>query len=125
MESFFYQLSGSIFSFVKKTHQKAANLMFCLILPVAKVPWLFLEVQSRESIGHYTGLGQRILVELNPNILVRDAVRMHSAHVLYCFVVHGMCCRAVLCIFVKFSVFQFSALFMRESRYFAKSDKTV
>ena len=30
----------------------------------------------RESIGHYTGLGQRILVELNPNILVRDAIRM-------------------------------------------------
>ena len=29
----------------------------------------------RESIGHYTGLGQRIL-ELNPNILVRDAIRM-------------------------------------------------
>ena len=32
----------------------------------------------RESIGHYTGLGQRILVELNPNILVRDAIRMQS-----------------------------------------------
>ena len=28
------------------------------------------------SIGHYTGLGQQILVELNPNILVRDAIRM-------------------------------------------------
>ena len=27
----------------------------------------------RESIGHYTGLGQRILVELNLNILARDA----------------------------------------------------
>ena len=36
---------GSTFIFVKSTHQKAANLMFGLILPVAKVPWLFLEVQ--------------------------------------------------------------------------------
>ena len=45
MESFFYQLSGSTFIFVKNTRQKAANLMFCLILPVAKVPWLFIEVQ--------------------------------------------------------------------------------
>ena len=34
---------------------------------------------SRESIGYYTGLGQRILVELNPNILVRDAKRMTSS----------------------------------------------
>jgi hypothetical protein len=46
MESFFYQLSGSTFIFVKNPHQKAANLMFRLILPVAKGPWLFLEVQS-------------------------------------------------------------------------------
>jgi hypothetical protein len=46
MERFFYQLSGSTFIFVKNRHQKAANLMFCLILPVAKGPWLFLEVQS-------------------------------------------------------------------------------
>ena len=30
----------------------------------------------RESIGYYTGLGQRILVELNPNILVWDAIIM-------------------------------------------------
>ena len=30
----------------------------------------------RESIGYYTGLGKRILVELNPNILVRDAIIM-------------------------------------------------
>ena len=33
------------FFWVKITHQKAANLMFRLILPVAKDPWLFLEVQ--------------------------------------------------------------------------------
>ena len=31
--------------FLSKTHQKAATIMFCLILPVAKVPRLFLEVQ--------------------------------------------------------------------------------
>ena len=31
-----------------------------------------------ESIGHYTGLGQQIFVELNPNKLVRDAIRMCS-----------------------------------------------
>ena len=30
---------------VKNTHQKAVNLMFYLILHVAKEPWLFLEVQ--------------------------------------------------------------------------------
>ena len=35
LESFFYQLSGSTIIFVKNTHQKAANLMFGLILPVA------------------------------------------------------------------------------------------
>ena len=33
----------------------------------------------RESIGYYTGLGQQILVELNPNILVRDAIIMLNA----------------------------------------------
>ena len=53
MESFFYQLSGSSFIFVKNTHQKAANLMFRLILPVAKVPWLFLEVQYILNRGHF------------------------------------------------------------------------
>ena len=30
----------------------------------------------REFTGHYTGLGQGILLELNPNILVRDEERM-------------------------------------------------
>ena len=46
MERFFYQLSGSTFIFVKKkTHQKAANLMFHLISPVAKTPAWFLEGQ--------------------------------------------------------------------------------
>ena len=30
----------------------------------------------RESIGHYSRLGQPILVELNPNILVRVAIRI-------------------------------------------------
>ena len=42
MESFFLQAYRI---FVKNTHQKAVNLMFRLILPMAKVPWLFLEVQ--------------------------------------------------------------------------------
>ena len=46
IESFFHQLSGPAFIFVKNTHQKAANLMFCLILPVAQVLWWFLGVQS-------------------------------------------------------------------------------
>ena len=35
MEIFFHQLLGSTFILVKNTHQKAANLMFGLILPVA------------------------------------------------------------------------------------------
>ena len=34
--------------------------------------WRQTQHVPRESIGHYTGLGQGILVELNPNILVRD-----------------------------------------------------
>ena len=38
MERLFYQLSGSTFIFVKNTHQKAANLMFRRISPVAKTP---------------------------------------------------------------------------------------
>ena len=42
MEIFFHQLSGSTFIFVKNTHQKAANLMFGLILPVALTPAWFL-----------------------------------------------------------------------------------
>ena len=40
-----------LFFVVKNTHQKAANLMFCLILPVAKGPWLFLEVQFISRIN--------------------------------------------------------------------------
>ena len=47
IESIFHQLSGSTFIFVKNTQQKAANLMFGLILPVAKVPWCFLEGQFK------------------------------------------------------------------------------
>ena len=34
IESLLHQLSGSTFTFVKNTHQKATNLMFSLILPV-------------------------------------------------------------------------------------------
>ena len=36
MECLLRQLSGSTFIFVKNTHQKSSNLMFCLTLPVAK-----------------------------------------------------------------------------------------
>ena len=38
IESIFHQLSGSTSIVVKNTHQKAANLMFCLISPVAQSP---------------------------------------------------------------------------------------
>ena len=38
IEGICHQLSGSTFIFVKNTHQKVANLMFCLISPVAKSP---------------------------------------------------------------------------------------
>ena len=47
IESIFHQLSGSTFIFVIKKYQKAANLMFGIILPVALTPWLFLEGQYR------------------------------------------------------------------------------
>ena len=45
IESIFHQHSGSTFIFVKNTHQKAANLTFCLISPVARIPAWFLEGQ--------------------------------------------------------------------------------
>ena len=35
-----------------------------------------------ESIGHYSGLGQGILLELNPNILVRDEERIYTVYPL-------------------------------------------
>ena len=41
MESFFHQLSGSTFTFVKNTHQKGENLLFGLILPVGMIPAWF------------------------------------------------------------------------------------
>ena len=40
--------------------------------------WRQTQPVPRESIGHYTGLGQGILLELNPNILVRDAIIIDS-----------------------------------------------
>ena len=43
MDSLLHQLSGYTFIFVKNTHQKAANLTFCLISPVAKIPAWFLK----------------------------------------------------------------------------------
>ena len=45
IESIFHQLSGSTFIFVKNTHKKAANLMFCLISPVAQSPAWYVEGQ--------------------------------------------------------------------------------
>ena len=39
IESIFHQLSGSTLIFVKNTHQKAANLMFRLILPGVGDRW--------------------------------------------------------------------------------------
>ena len=55
IETFFPQLSGSTFILVKNTHQKAANLMFCLISPVAKTPACFLEGQfSLCNIVYFT-----------------------------------------------------------------------
>ena len=38
--------------------------------------WRQTKPVPRESIGQYTGLVQGILLELNPNILVRDEERM-------------------------------------------------
>ena len=38
IESILHHLSGSTLIFVKNTHKKAANLMFCLISPVAQSP---------------------------------------------------------------------------------------
>ena len=49
MESLLHQLSGYTFIVVKNTHQKAANLMFRLILPAAMVPWWFLGVQYDQA----------------------------------------------------------------------------
>ena len=45
MESLLHQLSESTFIFLKNTHQKTANLTFCLISPVAQIPAWFLEGQ--------------------------------------------------------------------------------
>ena len=49
IESIFYQLSGSTFIFVKSPQQKAANLMFCLISPVAKSPAWSVEGQYNST----------------------------------------------------------------------------
>ena len=49
MEVFFHQLSGSTFIFVKNTHQKAADLTFGLILPVAMIPAWFLGGQCMKE----------------------------------------------------------------------------
>ena len=75
MESFFYQLLGSTFIFVPNTHQKAAHLIFGLILPVAKVPWCFLEGQFKLSylLNKWS--------QLNPNFLPSRAPTNHPYRV--------------------------------------------
>ena len=45
IESIFHQLSGPTFIFVKTTHKKDTNLMFCLISHVAMIPAWFLDGQ--------------------------------------------------------------------------------
>ena len=54
IESIFHQLSGSTFIFVKNTHQKAANLMFCLISPVAQSPAWSVEGQSKDFLKTFS-----------------------------------------------------------------------
>ena len=44
--------------------------------------WRQTQPLPREYIGHYTGLGQEILLELNPNILVWDEERMKDVRLL-------------------------------------------
>ena len=47
LREYFSPALGSTFIFVKNTHQKAANLMFCLISSVAKSPAWSLEGQYK------------------------------------------------------------------------------
>ena len=53
IDSIFHHLSGTTFFKVKNTHQKGANLTFCLISPVAKTPSWFLGVQSSGFLRPY------------------------------------------------------------------------
>ena len=63
----------------KLTHKKTANLVFHLILPVAKVPCLFLEVQCilrllvRGVIGPYSAL--QAYVAGKSDLKVSEALR--------------------------------------------------
>ena len=68
MDRLFYQLSRSTYIFVKNTHQKAANLMFCLILPVAKGPWLFLKVQFQQAGDLSSKTNKIIELDSSPEI---------------------------------------------------------
>ena len=52
IETIFHQLSGSTFIFVKNTHQKGANLMFCIISPAAQSPAWSVEGQFMNYIIH-------------------------------------------------------------------------
>ena len=67
IKSFFHQLSGSTFIIVKNRHQKAANLMFGLLLPVVKVPWCFLEGQCM-SILTYSMVFKAYLSDIIVNL---------------------------------------------------------
>ena len=59
MESLFHQLSGSTFIFVKNTDQKAANLMYFPVSPLAKTPAWFLEGQFK--LGEVDTFGRRLI----------------------------------------------------------------
>ena len=66
MESFFYHLSESTVIFFNKPHQQAVNLMFHIILHVAKEPWLFLEVQSMVHVSSVTCHVSRVTCHVSP-----------------------------------------------------------
>ena len=52
--AFIIKIAEILLIFVKNTHQKAANLTFCLILPVAMIPAWFLGGQYiRRTQTHY------------------------------------------------------------------------
>ena len=67
MESFFHQLLGYAFMFVKNTHQKAANLLFGLILPAGMIPAWFLGWQHTQM------------------------TRLIDSHLIYFVCIHKLC----------------------------------
>ena len=79
MESFFTRFQDLPLLLSKHTHQKAANLTFRLILPVAKVPWWFLGMQ-------YTSLNSiKILIKRFPtNDISLSAIFSIYLNILIC-----------------------------------------